>query len=126
MLATAPNGETVVMEIAESVEERARGLMHRPEVPRGTGMYFRFPVADRHSFWMFNCLAALDIVWLDAGGTVVHVGENLPPCRQEPCPSYVPDAPATQVIEVGAGEARRMGLVRGARVLLRPDPGPGP
>jgi uncharacterized protein len=120
MVAIAPGGETVVMEVAASEEQRMRGLMGRSEVPRGTGMYFRFDEPGIHSFWMLHCLVPLDIVWLDAAGIVVYVGESLPPCQQEPCPTYAPPAPAAQVIEVAAGEARRMGIVPGARVLLKP------
>ena len=118
MLVVTPNGESLVMEVAETDAERARGLMGRPNVPRGAGMYFRFPVADRHPFWMMNCLIPLDIAWLDENGVVVYVSEGTPPCAAAPCPTYTPPAPASQVIELGAGEARRLGIVRGARVLL--------
>jgi uncharacterized membrane protein (UPF0127 family) len=126
MLAVTPNGENVVLEVSATDAERARGLMGRPEVPRGTGMYFRFPAPGYHSFWMKNCLTALDIVWLDERGSIVYVGEKLPPCAADPCPSYEPPAPAAQVIEVGPGEARRLGMLAGAHVVLQPIGGPRP
>ncbi len=108
-----------MLEIAATPEQRALGLMGRSEVPRGTGMIFLFDEPAREGFWMKNCLVALDIAWLDERGVVVHLGEKLPPCRQEPCPTYEPSAPAAMVIEVGAGEARRLGMVPGARMLVR-------
>ena len=94
--------------------------MGRREVPPGTGMLFLFPRPAREPFWMKGCLVPLDIAWLDARGQVVHLEENLPPCRSEPCPTWAPDRPASMVIEVAAGEARRLGLVPGAMVLLSP------
>jgi hypothetical protein len=123
--ATTPNGTTLVLEVARSTAERARGLMRRAEVPPGTGMIFFFEQPDRHSFWMFQCLVALDLVWLDAQGTVIDVEVAAPPCAAQPCPSYFPDGAASMVIEVAAHEAARLGLVPGARVLLAPAPGPG-
>lgn len=119
---TTPTGTTLVLEVARSTAERARGLMHRSEVPPGTGMIFFFDSPARHSFWMFNCLVALDLVWLDARGTVVDVKVGAPPCRVEPCPSYGPSGDASMVIEVAEQEAARLGLVPGARVLIAPAP----
>ncbi len=125
VLATTPTGTTLVLEVARSTAERARGLMGRAEVPPGTGMIFFFERPGRHSFWMLQCLVELDLVWLDAQGTVVDVEVAAPPCAAEPCPSYFPDGAASVVIEVAAHEAARLGLVPGARVLLAPAPGPG-
>lgn len=121
--ATTPSGTTLVLEVARTTAERARGLMQRAEVPSGTGMIFFFETPARHSFWMFNCLVALDLVWLDAQGTVVDVEVAAPPCPAEPCPSFAPSGAASIVIEVAANEAARLGLVPGARVLLAPVPG---
>ena len=123
--ATTPTGATLVLEVARTTAERARGLMHRAEVPPGTGMIFFFESPARHSFWMFNCLVALDLVWLDAQGTVVDVEVAAPPCPAEPCESFMPSGAASMVIEVAAHEAARLGLVPGARVLLAPGPGAG-
>lgn len=120
MLVVAPTGESLVMEIAATDEEKALGLMWRREIPRGRGMYFPFSEPGYHPFWMLHCLVPLDLVWLDENGVVVHVVDGAAPCPAEPCPSYTPSAPATQVIEVGAGEAHRLGIAPGARLMLQP------
>lgn len=125
MAVTTPTGATLVLEVARSTAERARGLMHRPEVPPGSGMIFFFEAPGRHSIWMLNCLVPLDLVWLDAQGTVIDVEVAAPPCPAEPCPSYGPAGAASLVIEVAAHEAARVGLVPGARVLLAPLPAAG-
>lgn len=119
LLVTTPTGDTVIAEIAATPEERARGLMFRSSVPRGTGMYFIFPSPEPHTFWMLNCLVPLDIAWLDADNRVIYVAEEVPVCPREPCPSYGPPTPASAVLEVGAGEARRTGIRPGARLLVQ-------
>jgi len=35
---------------------------------------------------------------------------SVPPCPRDPCPSYVPDAPAMFVLELKSGAAERHGL----------------
>lgn len=114
----APSGTPLYLEVARSDAKRALGLMHRAEVPEGTGMIFLFEEDAPHSIWMWNCLVPLDLVWLDAEGFVTHVFENAPICPEQPCESYAPPSPARYVIEVGAGRAAPLGLEPGARVLL--------
>lgn len=125
VLAIAPGGETLVLERARTDDERARGLMNRTEVPAGTGMFFEFEAPGRHSFWMFNCLVPLDIIWIDDSGVVVDVSENTPPCPALPCTSYFPRVSASAVIELAAGEARRLRLLPGARVVVQRLPARG-
>ncbi|RMF76535.1 MAG: DUF192 domain-containing protein [Acidobacteria bacterium] len=121
VVASTGSGEAVVLEVVRSPAMRARGMMFRDEVPRGTGMLFVLERADRHPFWMYQCRVALDIVWLDEHGTVVDVSPHTPPCPSLPCPNYAPQQPARLVIEVGAGEAARLGMTPGRRVLLVPE-----
>jgi uncharacterized membrane protein (UPF0127 family) len=118
VLAVTPNGTSLILEVASSPPKRALGLMFREEIPVGSGMFFRFEAEGLHPIWMFNCEAPLDIAWLDEQLTVVHVQENAPPCRAEPCDSYSSTAPARYVIEVAAGEASTAGIEPGARIRL--------
>lgn len=109
-----------MLEVAATPEARARGLAGRDEVPPGTGMLFVFPRPAPEPFWMRGCLVPLDIAWLDGDGRVLHLEERLPPCVEDPCPTWAPREAASFVVEVGAGEARRLGIVPGAIVLLAP------
>ncbi len=120
MVATTASGEALVLEVARSPARRARGLMFRREIPRGTGMLFVLDRADRQPFWMYQCLVSLDIIWLDDRGEIVDISPHTPPCSEQPCPTYAPRAPASLVIELAAGEAARLGLAPGGRVLLVP------
>lgn len=107
---TTPDGTVITLELAVSEEERAQGLMFRDELPPDHGMLFLFGREDYFPFWMKNTFIALDIVWLSAGGDVVYVHRNAVPCRDDPCPSYVPSRRASAVLELAAGQADRHGI----------------
>ncbi len=120
VLATTPAGVPLLLEVARSDRKRAQGMMFRTDVPPGTGMLFVLDRPDYHPFWMLNCKVALDILWLDAQGVVVDISPDTPPCTAQPCPNFQPKRPGSLVIELAAGEARRLGLTVGSRVLIDP------
>jgi uncharacterized protein len=98
-------GVTYRLEIADTPAKRAEGLMGRKRLDENEGMLFIFPTKGKHSFWMYNTLIPLDIIWLDGDWNVVHVEKNVPPCESAnpiKCPSYRPDKPAKYVVELNA------------------------
>ncbi|MBU1665379.1 MAG: DUF192 domain-containing protein, partial [Gammaproteobacteria bacterium] len=44
----------------------------------------------------------IDLIWVSQNQRVVDVA-TLPVCRNDPCPVTYPTAPATYVLEIGAG-----------------------
>jgi len=92
-------------ELALTQAEQAYGLMYRTELPRDQGMLFVFAKEDIFSFWMKNTYIPLDMVWLDANKTVVHISKNAQPCGKLHCPSIKPEHPAKYVFEINAGVA---------------------
>jgi uncharacterized membrane protein (UPF0127 family) len=98
-----PNGDSITAELARTEQERMRGLMSRSGLGRGQGMLFVFEKEGYHSFWMKNMKFAIDIVWLDAQKRIIHIERRVPPCKKDPCPSYLPNLPAMYVLEVKAG-----------------------
>lgn len=113
-----PDGFVVDVEIAATQETRALGLMYRESLPPGKGMLFLFPESGVYPFWMKDTLIPLDIIWLEATGEVVHVEENVPPCRRDPCPSVTPPVEASRVLELAAGQADAHGVARGAQLRI--------
>ena len=111
--ATLPDGTVIRLELAVTPEERARGLMFRPALKPDHGMIFLFEQAARWPFWMKDTWIPLDLVFLDGHGTVTQVFRNVPPCRAEPCPQYVPEKDAWAVLEVAAGTAEAHGVAPG-------------
>ena len=113
------DGTRVMVEIADTPEKRARGLMFRERLAPNEGMIFLFEEVGLNPLWMKNTLIPLDMLWLDPDGRVVSIAESVPRCRADPCPSYVPDAEAFYVVEVNAGFVRRHGVRVGDILELR-------
>jgi len=98
-----PDGFSATAELAVSDEERAQGLMFREKINEDQAMLFLFEEEDIHSFWMKNMRFAIDILWLDGRKRIVHIENRVPTCANDPCPSYVPAAAASYVLELEAG-----------------------
>jgi uncharacterized membrane protein (UPF0127 family) len=114
-------GERFSVELAETQEKQALGLMFRDSMPDDHGMLFIFPSEARRSFWMKNCRIPLDIFYFDSDLALVSVSENTPPCRTQRCPSYPSDGPAKYVLELNAGKAAQLGIKTGDVMELHID-----
>ena len=102
-----PSGAAYKVELARTPEEQVQGLMFRESLAEKSGMLFLFPDNTVHQFWMKNTMIPLDMIWMDREGKVLFVSENTPPCKADPCPTYGPNQPATSVLEIAAGMAKR-------------------
>ena len=118
-----PSGAVFSLELARTPEQIAQGLMFRESLAPSSGMVFLFDAPEPRSFWMKNCHFPLDMVFTLADGSVVDVLENVPPCEADPCPSFPSRAPADTVVELAGGEAKRHGVVPGARLAFLSVPG---
>lgn len=121
-----PQGTVILAELADTTEERARGLMFRPSLANNRGMLFTFAEPQPWSFWMKNTRIPLDIIWMDRNKKIVHIERNVPTCSRtdEGCPQYQPNEGALYVLELAAGSADALKLQRGAtlRFQLPSDP----
>ena len=99
-----------VTEIADDAEERRVWLMNRESLKENEGMLFVFEEPKpRITFWMKNTLIPLDMLWLDSSGHVLHMEQNVPPCVNEPCPTYGPKLASIiskYVVELNAGKIK--------------------
>jgi multidrug resistance efflux pump/uncharacterized membrane protein (UPF0127 family) len=101
-------------ELATTAESRTRGLMERATLPANQGMLFLFETAQPLSFWMFNTLIPLDMIFADAQRRITTIHAAVPPCLPpKPCPSYASDGMAQFVLEVNAGTAAKAGIAIG-------------
>ncbi len=111
-----PDGKTIFADLVKSEEDRARGLMFRKTLNEDQGMLFVFESEGFYSFWMKNMNFSIDILWLDRQKRIVHLEREVPPCKKEPCPSYVPALPAKYVLELKAGSIEKMKLKLNDRI----------
>ena len=110
------------VELAETQEKQALGLMFRESMPDNHGMLFLFPVEGMRSFWMKNTRISLDIFYFDEHLRLVSVSENTPPCRSLRCPSYPSTGPAKYVLELNAGKAAELAVQPGDQMELFLNP----
>lgn len=112
-----PQGRTrFFVEIADNDAERERGLMFRKVVPPDRGMLFDFKTPRPVAFWMKNTLIPLDIIYIQADGTVLSIARNTTPLSEAPIPS---GGPIVRVLELAGGRAEEIGLMPGDRVEHR-------
>jgi uncharacterized protein len=107
----APDGRPLLdrMRFARSLASRTRGLLGCRALPPGEGLAFR-----EKSIHMFFMRMSLDIVFCDADLQVLRVVHRLRPWRLAGCRR------ARYVLEIGPGEAARLGLREG--MMLRVEP----
>ena len=101
------------VEIAATPAAMARGLMGRRQLPATEGMLFVYPSPRHASFWMKNTLIPLDMVFIGADARIGRIAAEAEPLSLEPIPSGMP---VRAVLEIGGGEADRLGLAPGDRV----------
>ena len=111
-------GEVLELEVARTPRQQALGLMFRPALPDHRGMLFIFDPPRPVGFWMKNVPVSLDMVFL-LSGEVKAIAADVPPCTQEPCPTYGPATPVDRVLELRAGRAAGLGLNVGDRITIR-------
>lgn len=101
------------VELADTPEARAKGLMFRRSMPPDHGMLFDFEVEQPVAFWMKNTPLPLDMLFIDARGVIARIEADATPYSETPIPS---GRPVRAVLELNAGTAARLGIAPGARV----------
>lgn len=95
----------VLAEVAETPEERAKGLAGRAQFGESEGMLFVLPKNSFPSFWMKDMKFPIDIIWVDEEKVVkIHKDVQPEPEKKEAdFTLYRPDSPVDYVLEVTAG-----------------------
>jgi uncharacterized membrane protein (UPF0127 family) len=114
ILETAAGRHTIEIEVAETPEEKSRGLMFRAKVPDGTGMLFPYGTPQEITMWMKNTYASLDMVFISGDGRVHRIETGTEPLSERVIGS---EGPVTAVLELAAGAAAKLGLKPGDKVL---------
>lgn len=108
--------------VADTPDERAAGLMERPDVDRYAGMAFVYEDDTTAEFWMYRTVMPLSIAFVDAAGVVIGTSD-MEPCEAtdpDECQRYGASRPYRVAVEVPAGQLADLGLVAGASTTLGP------
>lgn len=108
-----PVRAAIRIEIADAPVARATGLMGRVLKDDTEGMLFVFEAPAIQNFWMRNTPGSLDIIFVAKDGRVRNIAEQAIPLSDR---TYSSAGPASYVVEVRGGFARRFGIDQNCRI----------
>jgi uncharacterized membrane protein (UPF0127 family) len=114
---------TLQVQIADTKPLQTRGLMFQEKLPYDQGMLFIFEDTGVRSMWMLNMQFALDVLWLDAQGNVIHIEKDAQPCKSAletmACTFTNGDAkPAKYVLEVTSGFVDKFNITKNSKIEI--------
>ena len=104
------------VEMAMTPEQQETGLMFRTHIPADGGMLFDWGQPRDSQMWMKNTVSSLDMVFIDADGTIRSIAENTTPRSLAVIDS---DGPVRATLELAAGTTARLGIRVGDKVEQR-------
>jgi uncharacterized membrane protein (UPF0127 family) len=124
-LASFPSGKLEISEgkqvkhvfqvwLADSPQRQSQGLMFVRALPDLRGMLFVHAAPQPISMWMKNTYIPLDMVFIDAHGRIQQIVERTKPHSLDIIRAR---DPALAVLEIAGGEAKKLGLHPGQRVI---------
>jgi hypothetical protein len=111
---TADARHAFSVEIADTGDERSRGLMFRPEIAPDFGMLFEYPEPEPVSFYMRNTCASLDIIYVRPDGRIESIVRHAVPFSERSLPSI---GAVTGVLEIAGGRAEELEIEPGDLVV---------
>lgn len=102
------------VEMADTDERRALGLMYRTTLPADAGMLFDFKVDQPVAMWMRNTRIPLDMLFIRRDGRVANIAQRTIPFSEATISSQ---GPVRAVLELNGGTAERLGIKAGDRVV---------
>ncbi len=104
------------VEMALAPAQQTTGLMFRPSVPADGGMLFDWGAPRDSNMWMRNTISPLDMLFINADGTVRRVAEDTVPGSLAIIESR---GPVRATLELAAGTAKRLDIHVGDKVQNR-------
>jgi hypothetical protein len=104
------------VEMALTADQQTIGLMFRPSVPKDGGMLFDWGSARPSQMWMRNTISSLDMLFINADGTIRAIAERTVPQSLATIDSQ---GPVRATLELAAGTAERLDIRVGDKVLQR-------
>ncbi|MEM9046513.1 MAG: DUF192 domain-containing protein [Pseudomonadota bacterium] len=105
---------TFEIELAETPDQQARGLMFRPQLARESGMLFVMDPPRFARFWMRNTMISLDLIFIDRAGVVESIAADAVPYSEQ---SLASQNEVRAVFEINGGLAAELGIQPGTQVI---------
>jgi len=115
-LLTANGTHVIDIEIADTPQEKAQGLMFRTHLDDNRGMLFAYDTPQEITMWMRNTYIPLDMVFIRSDGTVHRIETRTEPLSEDIIASR---GEVSACLELAGGAAERLGLKPGDRVEHR-------
>jgi hypothetical protein len=107
---------TLNVEMALTLDQQTVGEMFRPSIPSDGGMLFDWGLPRESTMWMRNTLVPLDMIFINADGSIRSIAENAVPQSLATISSR---GPVRATLEVAAGTAARLNIRVGDIVKQR-------
>jgi uncharacterized membrane protein (UPF0127 family) len=104
------------VQVAQTPEQQATGLMFRKAMGTNEGMLFIFDEARQQCFWMKNTLLPLSVAFIADDGAVVNVDDMKPQTLDSHCSTK----PVRFVLEMNVGWFDKRGIRAGSKFLGEP------
>lgn len=104
------------VEMALTPQQQTVGLMFRPTVPADGGMLFDWVTPHSSQMWMRNTISPLDMVFINADGTIRSIVENTVP---ESLAVIDSRGPVRATLELAAGTTAKLNILVGDKVEQR-------
>jgi len=115
-LITASGEHRFMVEVTETAEQKARGLMFRRSLADDAGMLFPYAPPQEATMWMPNTYISLDMVFIRQDGTVHRIETGTEPFSEAVIAS---NGDVAAVLELKAGVAAKVQLKPGDKVVHR-------
>lgn len=102
------------IELALTKQQQERGLMLRTNLKPGDGMLFPMLPARMPAFWMKDTPTSLDLIFIRMDGGIARIIVDTKPNDRTP---LFAEEPVAGVLELRGGDAARLGIAEGDRVL---------
>ncbi|PIE15212.1 MAG: hypothetical protein CSA68_07635 [Rhodobacterales bacterium] len=101
------------VELADTPQKQAKGLMFRKKLPASAGMLFVYDTPRPAKFWMENTLIPLDMLFVDIRGQVTRIKHNARPLDKTVIEG---GDQVALILEINGGLARALGISVGSEL----------
>lgn len=121
---TSPDGLTRAVlkaEIADSKEERTKGLGYRDSLATDSGLLFIHDNSQKYTYWMKGMRFPIDIMWI-SDDTIADITSNVPPPVEgqtdDSLIRYSPNTQVNRVLETNSGFISTNNIQVGDKIII--------